>query len=263
MAETEQGDTVSNEAHVKQKRRNQRELVTEGSQPEVKRGRGRPKGSLNKKPPAYKVHGNMGRTWKVQVPSTLGKRGRSRKQPGKRGRPRKYPLPSPEELKKPKVWKPLGRPRKYPRVDPPEGVSPAPRRSRGRPRKSESKKGAHFRKNLPSTPNSTRNPTDGPQRKRGRPPSTTKTEDATPRKRGRPKGSVNKNTTVSKTQLDSALPDHSNKKRGSSPLGLECEGEPAAKQAEHDAQTIPAKDGNHTEAAAVKQHASLEVSNQA
>uniref|UniRef100_A0A8C2YWL2 Uncharacterized protein n=1 Tax=Cyclopterus lumpus TaxID=8103 RepID=A0A8C2YWL2_CYCLU len=67
----------------------------------AEKGRGRPKGSLNKKPPAYRVHSKVG-------PATRGKRGRPRKQPAKRGRPRKYPLPSPEELNKPKVWKPLG-----------------------------------------------------------------------------------------------------------------------------------------------------------
>uniref|UniRef100_A0A3Q2PAJ3 Chromosomal protein D1-like n=1 Tax=Fundulus heteroclitus TaxID=8078 RepID=A0A3Q2PAJ3_FUNHE len=82
----------------------------------VKRGRGRPKGSLNKKPSSFNTSG---------LPVKGRKPGRPRLQPRKRGRPRKHPLPSPEELKKPKVWKPLGRPRKYPRVDPPEETSPA------------------------------------------------------------------------------------------------------------------------------------------
>ncbi|XP_039978587.1 origin recognition complex subunit 4-like isoform X2 [Xiphias gladius] len=215
----------------------QQELVTDGCQP-AKRGRGRPKGSLNKKPPAYKVHGKVGRPRRVLVPPTRGRRGRPRQQPAKRGRPRKYPLPSPEELKKPKVWKPLGRPRKYPRVDPPEGAPPAPRRSRGRPRKSESKKGAHLRKSLLTTPSSQRNPNDGPPRKRGRPPSTAKSEDVTPRKRGRPKGSVNKNKVRSETQLDSALPNHSKEKSDSSAVRVEYEGEPAV-EVEHDRQTMP------------------------
>ncbi|KAF1381722.1 hypothetical protein PFLUV_G00156950 [Perca fluviatilis] len=138
-------------------RRLETELSSEGEEErgdkeQAKRGRGRPKGSLNKKPPAYKV-GSPRRSL-----TTKEKRGRPRKQPTTRGRPRKYPLPSPEELKKPKVWKPLGRPRKYPRVDPPEGSLPAPRRSRGRPRKSESKKGAHLRKNLPASSSSPCNP---------------------------------------------------------------------------------------------------------
>uniref|UniRef100_A0A3Q2G1P9 Chromosomal protein D1-like n=1 Tax=Cyprinodon variegatus TaxID=28743 RepID=A0A3Q2G1P9_CYPVA len=82
----------------------------------LKRGRGRPKGSLNKKPSSLIAHGKVGRPRKIfSLPVKGRKPGRPRLQPGKRGRPRKYPLPSPEELKKPKVWKPLGRPRKYPR----------------------------------------------------------------------------------------------------------------------------------------------------
>ncbi|KAE8281921.1 hypothetical protein D5F01_LYC19310 [Larimichthys crocea] len=211
--------------------RDKQGLITDGSQP-VKRGRGRPKGSLNKKPPAYKVHGKVGRPRRVHVPPARGKRGRPRKQPAKRGRPRKYPLPSPEELKKPKVWKPLGRPRKYPRVDPPEGVPPAPRRSRGRPRKSASKKGAHLRKSLPTTASSPRS--DGSPRKRGRPPSTPKNEADTPRKkRGRPKGSVNKNKARSETQLDSSL-----SKSDLSAVEEEHEGESLEQKHETDTTTV-------------------------
>lgn len=182
------------------KRTEQKQLVTDSSQPIPKRGRGRPKGSLNKKPPLY-IHSNVGRLRKVHVLPVSGrKRGRPRqRQPNKRGRPRKYPLPSPEEKKKPKVWKPLGRPRKYPRVDPPEGALPAQRRARGRPRKSDSKKGAHLRKNLPVAPSMLHNPSNEPVRKRGRPPSTAKSHGDFPRKRGRPKGSVNKNKARSET----------------------------------------------------------------
>ncbi|KAM4724828.1 uncharacterized protein FYW61_013122 [Anableps anableps] len=169
------------------------------SQP-VKRGRGRPKGSLNKNPSPFKVHGSLGRPQKTSsLPVKGSKPGRPRLQPGKRGRPRKYPLPSPEELKKPKVWKPLGRPRKYPRVDPLEEASPAPRRGRGRPRKSDSKKGAHLRKNVLTTPSS---PADGLQRKKGRPATTPSRDDGTVRKRGRPKGSLNKNKARGTSQLD-------------------------------------------------------------
>lgn len=185
--------------------------VGEGGSQLVKRGRGRPKGSLNKK-----VRGKVGRPLKIQfLPPLKQKRGRPRKEPAKRGRPRKHPLPSPEELKKPKVWKPLGRPRKYPRVDPPEGVPPAPKRGRGRPRKSESKKGAHLRIKFPSTPSSLQN--NGLARKRGRPPSSAQGDGESPKKRGRPKGSVNK---VKVASDDAASPsaakseDETPKKRG-------------------------------------------------
>lgn len=188
------------------------EPVIDGSQA-PKRGRGRPKGSLNKKPPVCRVQGTVA----PPVPSAIEKQDRSRKQPAKRGRPRKYPLPPPEELKKPKVWKPLGRPRKYPRIDPPEGAAPAPRRSRGRPRKSESKKGAHLRKPMPAAPAQPRHPNDGTPRKRGRPPGAAKSEGVSPRKRGRPKGSLNKNKTqlntsrqpcLSESDSPAAGPDH-------------------------------------------------------
>uniref|UniRef100_A0A8P4G3P9 Chromosomal protein D1-like n=1 Tax=Dicentrarchus labrax TaxID=13489 RepID=A0A8P4G3P9_DICLA len=233
------------------------ELGSDGSQP-VKRGRGRPKGSLNKKPPMYKVHGKVGRPRRVHATPTRGRRGRPRKQPAKRGRPRKYPLPSPEELKKPKVWKPLGRPRKYPRVDPPEGAPPAPRRSRGRPPKSASKKGAHLRKSLPTTPSSPRNPSDGSPRKRGRPPSIPRSEEDVPRKRGRPKGSVNKNKARSETQRNSsALPNHD-----ATAVGAEHEGESVEQETEHETDTIPVELGGDTEEI-LDQDASFEVSNQA
>ncbi|XP_026205854.1 chromosomal protein D1-like [Anabas testudineus] len=243
---------------VQQKSRDQQDGSTDGSQP-PKRGRGRPKGSLNKKPPAYKVHGKVGRPRRVRVPLAMGKRGRSRKQPAKRGRPRKYPLPSPEELKKPKVWKPLGRPRKYPRVDPPEGAPAAPRRSRGRPRKSESKKGAHLRKSLPTTPSSPHTPNDGPPRKRGRPPSTAKSEDVTPRKRGRPKGSLNKNKARSETQLNSM---HS-EKSDSSAVRVRNDGDPAGQQLECGMQVVSVEHGDNIEATLIEQDTGFEVSNQA
>lgn len=245
---------------TEQKSRDQQEPFTDGSQP-AKRGRGRPKGSLNKKPPAYKVHGKVGQPRRVHVALAVGKHGRSRKQPGKRGRPRKYPLPSPEELKKPKVWKPLGRPRKYPRVDPPEGAPPAPRRSRGRPRKSESKKGAHLRKSFPTTTSSPHNHNDGPPRKRGRPSSTAKSEDVTPRKRGRPKGSL-KNKARSETQLNSMHPNHS-EKGDLSAVGVQNDGEPAEQQLERNMHTVPVEHGDNIEETLIEQDASFEVSNQA
>lgn len=172
--------------------------LSDGSQP-VKRGRGRPKGSPNKKHTVYKVRCSV-----RKVATKERKHGRPRLHPlpAKRGRPRKYPLLSSEELKKPKVWKPLGRPRKYPRADPPEGALAAPRRSRGRPRKSDSKKGAHLRKGVPLA---SQQHYDGPPRKRGRPK---RNEDGMPqKKRGRPKGSLNKAKGV--TQPGGARPNHS------------------------------------------------------
>ncbi|XP_033980093.1 proline-rich proteoglycan 2-like [Trematomus bernacchii] len=165
-----------------------------------KRGRGRPKGSPNKKPPAYKVPVKVGRAKKGRI-------GRPRKEPTTRGRPRKYPRPTPEELNKPRVWKPLGRPRKYPRPDPPEETSPAPPRNRGRPRKTESNKGAHLRKNFPAS-SSPPKPYVGPPRKRGRPP---KSDAETPRKLGRPKGSINKNKATS--DLEATLSNEANEEQ--------------------------------------------------
>lgn len=212
----------------------QKDMVTDGSQ-SVKRGRGRPKGSPNKKPPAYKLHVKIGRTPRSKPGK--GKRGRPRLQPAKRGRPRKYPLPSPEELKKPKVWKPLGRPRKYPRADTPEGTPTTPRRSRGRPRKSESKKGAHLRKGLSASTSTQHTPNVGSPRKRGRPPSAQKSDAGTPRKRGRPKGSAKKSKVRSETQLDSSL-NHSKATDESSPVAVEQAGEVVEEEMEHDGELV-------------------------
>lgn len=236
--------------------------LTEGSQP-VKRGRGRPKGSLNKKTAAHGVHGKVGRPQTLHAQPTKEKRGRPRKEPAKRGRPRKYPLPSPEELKKPKVWKPLGRPRKYPRVDPPEGASPPPRRSRGRPRKSESKKGAHLRKSMPATPSSPRNTNDRTPRKRGRPPSTAKTAQDTPRKRGRPRSSLKKNNARNETQPDSALPNHSESDLPAAAVVVEGEAELVQEeQVEHDIEMTTVEHEDSTEEMLLDQDAGFEVSNQ-
>ncbi|XP_068189466.1 ABC transporter F family member 4 isoform X2 [Antennarius striatus] len=207
---------------LQQESGDEQELNSDGSPP-VKRGRGRPKGSLNKK------HAKASQAWTVHVPSTKKKRGRPTKQPAKRGRPRKYPLPSPEELKKPKVWKPLGRPRKYPRAEPPEGGPTAPRRSRGRPRKTESKKGAHFRKGL-TTPSSPSNSNDGSLRKRGSPATSSKHEENVSRKRGRPKGSLNKKK--ARREGDGPLP--SELQSDFSALGLEQELAPAEQRDDTD-----------------------------
>lgn len=228
------------------------QMAGDGSQP-VKRGRGRPRGSGNKKPGVYKVRGKVGRPKKVHVLPVKGKkRGRPRLQPAKRGRPRKNPLPSPEELNKPKVWKPLGRPRKYPRVDPPEGTTPTPRRSRGRPRKSESKKGAHLRKGL-SNSGSPQNAGDGAPRKRGRPPSIARSGDDIPRKRGRPKGSF-KNKATGDTSFDSTLPEAV----GETPaIGMQSEAE-VEREVE-----LSTEHGVETEETLIDQDVSFDVSDQA
>ncbi|XP_020504223.2 neurofilament heavy polypeptide [Labrus bergylta] len=194
--------------------------VPESVNQPVKRGRGRPLGTLNKK-----KHGKVGRPPKLQLltPSRKPKRGRPRNGPVKRGRPRKYPTPSPEELKKPKVWKALGRPRKYPREDPPEEspLKMSPKKSRGRPRKSESKKGAHFRMKSPATPSTPHTPKDETPRKRGRPPSSAKSEAGTPKKRGRPKTVLDSELPNLLIETDSTAVDEKemNENLGMSPIG--------------------------------------------
>ncbi|XP_037329324.1 serine/arginine repetitive matrix protein 1-like isoform X2 [Pungitius pungitius] len=187
-----------------------------GDRPPAKKRPGRPKGSLNKKRPAHKVS-ELNRS-----PPKPWKRGRPKKTKAKRGRPRKYPLPSPKEIKKPRVWKPLGRPRKYPRVDPAEGSEPAPPRGRGRPHKTQSKKGAHLRKSLPESLPSPIDPNVEPPRKRGRPP---KSEAVPKRKRGRPKGSVNSSKAGSGTPIECADANHSTAESDSPLVALKCEAE--------------------------------------
>lgn len=231
----------------------QKSGVADGSQL-VRRGRGRPKGSSNK------VRGKVGRPKKFpNLPTKGKKRGRPRQQPAKRGRPRKYPLPSPDELKKPKVWKPLGRPRKYPHVDPPEGDQP-PRRSRGRPRKSDSKKGAHFRKSLLASPSTAHNVHDGHPRKRGRPSGNASSEDA-PRKRGRPKGSPNK---AGSKELDSSVPNHSKAEVGSPAVCMESDAEVEKEmEVKPDVESTAIKDGDPAEETFIDQDVSFDVGDQA
>ncbi|KAM3596715.1 uncharacterized protein V6R79_019368 [Siganus canaliculatus] len=217
----------------------------------VKKGRGRPKGSLNKKPAAYRMLG------KSIIAGA--KKGRRVKHPGKRGRPRKYPLPPTELRKKQRVWKPLGRPRKYPRADPPEGASPAPRRSRGRPRKSDSKRGAHLRKNLSPASSAPSNASDGSPRKRGRPPSSQKNKECSPRKRGRPKGSLNKNKAGSETQLGNTLLNHVK----SEPPDVGREHEGRSVKEEQDTETMPLDRCGGAAEEALHQDASFEITYQA
>ncbi|CAJ1083361.1 basic salivary proline-rich protein 3-like [Xyrichtys novacula] len=245
-------DQLSDSAPRRGRGRPRKIQVPESGEQLVKRGRGRPKGSLNKK-----KHGKVGRPRKVQLlpPSTSKrKRGRPRKSPLKRGRPRKYPLPSPEEINKPRVWKPLGRPRKYPRVDPPEGAPAALKRSRGRPRKSESKKGAHLHKKIPAPPSSVSVPNSGTPRKRGRPPGSGKSEGETPSKRGRPKGAVNKKKVRDETELVDEIPNHSNE-TDDSPAVTEEVVEPTVEM-------MPIEQEDDVQEMLAEQDAGLEVSTQ-
>ncbi|XP_037329322.1 neurofilament heavy polypeptide-like isoform X1 [Pungitius pungitius] len=189
MLETEESSEEEEDAEKPPRGRGRPKKIKQetGDPPPAKKRLGRPKGSLNKKQ-------------------------------GQRGRPRKYP----EELKKPRVWKPLGRPRKYPRVDPAEGSEPAPPRGRGRPHKTQSKKGAHLRKSLPESLPSPIDPNVEPPRKRGRPP---KSEAVPKRKRGRPKGSVNSSKAGSGTPIECADANHSTAESDSPLVALKCEAE--------------------------------------
>ncbi|XP_062265946.1 chromosomal protein D1-like isoform X2 [Platichthys flesus] len=186
--------------------------------------------------------------------------------PSKRGRPRKYPLPTPEELNKPKEWKPLGRPRKYPRTDPPEVAPASPRRSRGRPPKTQSKKGAHLRKRLPDT-SSPSNPDDDPPRRSRQPLSTAKDEAVVSRKRGRPKGSGNKNKTREETELDPTgdIPPVEEEHEVEPAEEEEHEAEPAKEEEEEEpeVQTTSTEHVGDTEEKPVEQKANFEVSDQA
>lgn len=162
-----------------------------------KRGRGRPKGSGAREAPMLKVYGKPRKM--CRLPSST-KCGRPNKVKTKRGRPRKFPLAPEEEdnemnkpkKKLPKVWKPLGRPRIYPRAERSTADEPLERRGRGRPRKTESKKGAHLRKNT-STP-----------AKRGSPNAPAKNTGDVARKMGRPKGCVKARKIDVKGELDGA-----------------------------------------------------------
>ncbi|KAL2079979.1 hypothetical protein ACEWY4_023772 [Coilia grayii] len=199
------------------------EGLPNGSPPPVKRGRGRPKGSVNKTkfnlfPRKITRVPKMVQLFCASPPTERErKRGRPKKR--LRGRPRKVPL-SPEEeaerrlmekLKpiKRSAWKPLGRPRIHP-IGPPK-----PPGKRGRPRKYDyspsrgtSESGANAAKAAAAPAN--RPPVV--KRGRGRPPGSPNKRrgfrlshqkkksvgrfeavlvDGMPRKRGRPPGSRN------------------------------------------------------------------------
>ncbi|XP_030645268.1 chromosomal protein D1 [Chanos chanos] len=156
-----------------------------------KRGRGRPRGAVAKKPTIVMVpykRARVSKTVDLFSPDTVlmtkvRKRGRPKKNKV-RGRPRKTPLTPEQEaerslkrgqVRRRKLSKPLGRPRIHPRVDPSD--VPKERRGRGRPRKYPPNPDVPLQKSLTSGG------------KKGHPP---KVVDGVPRKRGRPLGSVKK-----------------------------------------------------------------------
>lgn len=189
-----------------------------------KRGRGRPRGSLNKKFTTEKAPTDNARTSKkvdffapeMIIKSKVKKRGRPKKTKI-RGRPRKIPLTPEEESeklhrqsikRKRKLWKPLGRPRIHPIVG---SDARKTKRGRGRPRKYEATAESPMRTDTDSGENEASSSVEvsldeanGIPRKRGRPSGTFKkkrgrpsgsakvTNDGTPRKRGRPPGSGSK-----------------------------------------------------------------------
>ncbi|KAK7139303.1 hypothetical protein R3I93_016442 [Phoxinus phoxinus] len=200
-----------------------------GSTHPPKRGRGRPRGSLNKKFTAEKAPTHNARPSKkvdffspdIVIKNKVKKRGRPKKikMPG---RPRKIPLTPEEESerlnrlslqRKRKLSKPLGRPRIHPIAE-----GPIEKRGRGRPRKSgdmpkKSSGGSSLDAN--GSPRKRGRPMGSMNRKRGRPAgpakiSIAKSSDGTPRRRGRPPGSANK---VKKIQRADGTP----RKRGRPP----------------------------------------------
>lgn len=202
-----------------------------GSTHPPKRGRGRPRGSLNKKFTAEKAPTHNARPSKkvdffspdIVIKTKVKKRGRPKKikMPG---RPRKIPLTPEEESerlqrlslqRKRKLSKPLGRPRIHPIA---EGSKA--KRGRGRPRKSgdagDHKQGSESSLDVSNgSPRKRGRPAGSMKRKRGRPAgpakvSVAKSSDGTPKKRGRPPGSANK---VKKIQRADGTP----RKRGRPP----------------------------------------------
>ncbi|XP_056597286.1 chromosomal protein D1 isoform X1 [Triplophysa dalaica] len=195
-----------------------------GSTHPTKRGRGRPRGSLNKKYKQYMEKASPRAPKKVDffAPETVLKSTKKRGRPKKikiRGRPRKVPLTPEEESeilrrqtlqRKRKLSKPLGRPRIHP-----VAVTPKIKRGRGRPRKYEAVAGSPSQNDTDSgdkeytssvevsiegaydNPRKRGRPLGSFKKKRGRPSSspkvpTKKVSDGIPRKRGRPPGSGSK-----------------------------------------------------------------------
>lgn len=186
--------------------------LANGSANSGKRGRGRPRGSINKKIISVKEVTHNARTSKkvdffapeMVIRPKVRKRGRPKKIriPG---RPRKIPLTPEEEAervvrlsKKRKFSKPLGRPRIHPLVG-----MPKEKRGRGRPRKYEaiaSQNGGTVNrvkgtKAAGDTPRGRGRPRGSFKKKRGRPAGSSPVKRltiGTPRRSGRPPGSGTK-----------------------------------------------------------------------
>ncbi len=217
--------------------------VTESSLPNgsthpPKRGRGRPRGSLNKKFTTEKAPTHNARPSKkvdyfspeIVIKTKVKKRGRPKKikMPG---RPRKIPLTPEEESerlhrlslqRKRRLSKPLGRPRIHPIAE-----GPKVKRGRGRPRKYGTKSGSQSGGAKQAGVEISPDAASGPPRKRGRPSGSlkgkrgrpagstkvakiAKASDGTQKRRGRPPGSPNK---VKKIQQADGSP----RKRGRPP----------------------------------------------
>lgn len=207
------GARSSNVMEVENKEGSESPLPNGSTHP-PKRGRGRPRGSLNKKFTAEKAPTHNARPSKkvdffspdIVIKTKVKKRGRPKKikMPG---RPRKIPLTPEEESerlhrlslqRKRKLSKPLGRPRIHPIAE-----GPAVKRGRGRPRKSGDS-GGHKQGSSEisldvanGSPRKRGRPAGSMKRKRGRPAGSTKvsiakSSDGTPKRRGRPPGSGNK-----------------------------------------------------------------------
>ncbi|XP_058610107.1 high mobility group protein hmg-12 [Onychostoma macrolepis] len=209
-----------------------------GSTHPPKRGRGRPRGSLNKKFTTEKAPTHNSRPSKkvdffspdIVIKTKVKKRGRPKKikMPG---RPRKIPLTPEEESerlhrlslqRKRRLSKPLGRPRIHPIAE-----DPKVKRGRGRPRKYGTKSGSQSGGAKQASVEISLDAANGPPRKRGRPAGSLKRKrgrpagstkvakiarasDGTPKRRGRPPGSPNK---VKKIQRADGSP----RKRGRPP----------------------------------------------
>lgn len=197
---------------------------------QTKRGRGRPRGSLNRKFTTEKASSHNARPSKkvdffcpdIVIKAKVKKRGRPKKLRTP-GRPRKIPLTPEEESerlqrlsvqRKRKLSKPLGRPRIHPIR---EGSKV--KRGRGRPPKSGGKSQSSGAKQASSLdvangpPRKRGRPSGALKKKRGRPAGSTKiarATDGSAKKRGRPPGSLNK---VKKLQQTDGSP----RKRGRPP----------------------------------------------
>ncbi|TRY92438.1 hypothetical protein DNTS_008595 [Danionella cerebrum] len=197
--------------------------LSNGGPHAAKRGRGRPRGSANKKFTPRKTHTPARTSKKVDyftpgivIKTKVKKRGRPKKI-RVLGRPRKIPLTPEEESErllsskhKKRMSKPLGRPRIHP-------VPKGPTVKRGRPPKANAKTN---RSEANGTFKKRGRPAGSLNKKKGRPVGSTKVTkitsddkkqvDGIPRKRGRPPGSG----ASLKPEVVHLNPDGSPRKRG-------------------------------------------------